>query len=428
MNRINKFTQVPNDMTDFLENVAIATKAMRALFPETPLQKNEYLSDKYSADIYLKREDLSPVRSYKIRGAFNAMTKALANCGKSKVFVCASAGNHAQGIAFACKHFGVKGVIFMPVTTPGQKINKTAAFGGKFIEIRLEGDYFDETLVAAQKYAASADGTFLPPYDSVDVIEGQASVAHEIRKQLPLPIDYMVVPVGGGGLSSGLLKYYSNCDDQPEFRLVEPMGGRSLHAALENGDLVTLPTVDNFVDGAAVARIGDNNFDMLKTVSKNHVLGVNENRLCATILELLNVEGIVLEPAGALTVDALKDMSEEIAGKRIVCVTSGGNFDFERLPDVKERALRFEGLKKYLILRLPQRPGALKDFLNLLGPEDDIARFEYLKKSARNFGSVLIGIESSAKDGFDNLFDRINAAGFTFRDITDDETLAEFLV
>ncbi|KAB7614677.1 threonine ammonia-lyase IlvA [Amylibacter sp. SFDW26] len=415
-------------MADFLNDVAHATKAMRALFPATPLQKNEYLSDKFSAEIYLKREDLSPVRSYKIRGAFNAMSKALASGDKPKVFVCASAGNHAQGIAFACKHFGVKGVVFMPVTTPGQKINKTAAFGGKFIEIRLEGDYFDETLVAAQKYAKSADGVFLPPYDSVDVIEGQASVVHEIREQLSKPIDYMIFPVGGGGLSSGSLKYYGACDTQPEIRLVEPMGGRSLHAALENGGLVTLPTVDNFVDGAAVARIGDNNFEVLKQTSADHVLGVDENRLCATILELLNVEGIVLEPAGALTVDALKDMTDEIAGKRIVCVTSGGNFDFERLPDVKERALRFEGLKKYLILRLPQRPGALKDFLNLLGPEDDIARFEYLKKSARNFGSVLIGIETSAKGGFESLFDRIDKAGFTFRDITDDETLAEFLV
>ncbi len=415
-------------MTHFIDDVAHATKAMRALFPQTPLQKNEYLSDKYSAEIYLKREDLSPVRSYKIRGAFNAMSKALASGQKPKVFVCASAGNHAQGIAFACKHFGVKGVVFMPVTTPGQKINKTAAFGGKFIEIRLEGDYFDETLVAAQKYAKTAGGAFLPPYDSVDVIEGQASVAHEIREQLTLPIDYMVVPVGGGGLSSGLLKYYANCSDRPDFRLTEPMGGRSLHTAIENGGLVTLPVVDNFVDGAAVARIGDNNFDILKNVPADKVLGINENRICATILELLNIEGIVLEPAGALTVDALKDMDDEIAGKRVVCVTSGGNFDFERLPDVKERALRFEGLKKYLILRLPQRPGALKDFLNLLGPEDDIARFEYLKKSARNFGSVLIGIETKATGGFENLFARITAAGFSFRDITDDETLAEFLV
>lgn len=415
-------------MTDFLKNVAGATAAMRELFPATPLQKNEYLSGIYSADIYLKREDLSPVRSYKIRGAFNGMKKALQNGADSKLFVCASAGNHAQGIAFACRHFGVKGVIFMPVTTPRQKINKTAAFGGKYVEIRLLGDYFDETLIAAQTYAKKHDATFLPPYDSVDVIEGQASIAYEIGQQLPKHIDYMVVPVGGGGLSSGLLKYYDLLDTKPEFRLIEPNGGRSLHAALNQEQLVALDYVDNFVDGAAVAQIGHNNFEVLQHVSRENVCGINEDRLCTTILDMLNVEGIVLEPAGALTVDALKDMREEIAGETVVCITSGGNFDFERLPDIKERALRFEGLKKYLILRLPQRPGALKDFLNLLGPDDDIARFEYLKKSARNFGSVLIGIETKAANGFDALFDRLDVAGFNYRDITDDETLAQFLI
>jgi len=415
-------------MTDFLDNVAKATNAMRKLFPETPLQKNEFLSNRYSADIYLKREDLSPVRSYKVRGAFNAMQKALTQAGKPEMFVCASAGNHAQGMAFACRHFGVKGVIFMPVTTPGQKIIKTATFGGKFIEIRLEGDYFDDTLVAAKSFAAEMGAQFLPPYDSLDVIEGQASIAQEIRQQLKRKIDHMVVPVGGGGLSSGLIKYYDTIKDSPEFHLVEPSGARSLYASLDKGQLVSIPTIDNFVDGAAVAQIGHHNFDILKNVPKNNLLGIDEDRLCTTILELLNIEGIVLEPAGALTIDALKDLSDDIAGKCVVCVTSGGNFDFERLPDVKERALRSEGLKKYLILRLPQRPGALKDFLNLLGPDDDIARFEYLKKSARNFGTVLLGIETKSKGGFKHLFDRMDEASLSYRDITDDETLAQFLV
>ncbi|MEH6361099.1 MAG: threonine ammonia-lyase IlvA [Amylibacter sp.] len=416
------------EMAGFLENVAKATHAMRELFPATPLQKNEYLSNRYSAEIYLKREDLSPVRSYKIRGAFNAMTKALSQTVKPGGFVCASAGNHAQGMAFACRHFGVKGVVFMPVTTPGQKVLKTATFGGKFIEIRLEGDYFDDTLIAAKSYAAKTGATFLPPYDALDVIEGQATIALEIGEQLTKPVDYLVVPVGGGGLSSGLIKYYSAFDDRPEFRLVEPDGGRSLFASLEQGQLVSLANVDNFVDGAAVAQIGHHNFEILKNVPKENLIGVNEDRLCTTMLDLLNIEGIVLEPAGALTVDALKDIAPDIAGKRVICVTSGGNFDFERLPDVKERALRFEGLKKYLILRLPQRPGALKDFLNLLGPDDDIARFEYLKKSARNFGTVLLGIETKSTSGFKNLFDRMDQAGLSYRDITDDETLAQFLI
>ncbi|MFK5998043.1 MAG: threonine ammonia-lyase IlvA [Rhodobacterales bacterium] len=415
-------------MADFLEAVAKATEAMRELFPATPLQKNAYLSNLYCAEIYLKREDLSPVRSYKVRGAFNAMKKSLSQAKKPTMFVCASAGNHAQGIAFACKHFGVKGVIFMPVTTPGQKVMKTAAFGGKFIEIRLEGDYFDDTLVAAKAFATDEAATFLPPYDSLDVIEGQASIGLEINQQLSKPADYMVVPVGGGGLSSGLIKYYKAQGGGPKFRLVEPEGARSLHASLENGQLTCLPNVDNFVDGAAVAQIGQHNFEILKNVPKENVLGISADRLCTTMVELLNVEGIVLEPAGALTVDALKDIQDEIAGKRVICVTSGGNFDFERLPDVKERALRFEGLKKYLILRMPQRPGALKDFLNLLGPDDDIARFEYLKKSARNFGSVLLGIETKSKGGFDSLFKRMDRAGLTYHDITDDETLAQFLI
>jgi threonine dehydratase len=416
------------DMTSFLNNVASATRAMRELFPETPLQKNEFLSNLYSAEIYLKREDLSPVRSYKIRGAFNAMRKALSTTQKNELFVCASAGNHAQGMAFACRHFGVKGTIFMPVTTPGQKVVKTATFGRRNIDIRLEGDYFDETLVAAKSYAAKLGATFLPPYDLPDVIEGQASIALEISQQLTKPIDFMVVPVGGGGLSSGLIKYYNAAGDGPEFRLVEPNGARSLYSALEKGKLVTLPDVDNFVDGAAVAQIGHHNFEILDTVPKDNLIGIDEDRLCTTILQLLNIEGIVLEPAGALTVDALKDMAQDIAGKRVVCVTSGGNFDFERLPDVKERALRSEGLKKYLILRLPQRPGALKDFLNLLGPDDDIARFEYLKKSARNFGTVLLGIETKSTGGFAALFKRMDQAGLSYRDITDDETLAQFLV
>lgn len=414
---------------DFTQSVQNAEQELRVLFPPTPLQRNEHLSKHYQADIYLKREDLSPVRSYKIRGAFNAMRKALAEEPNLTTFVCASAGNHAQGLAFACKHFGMRGVIFMPVTTPEQKINKTTIFGGGRVEIMLVGDYFDDTLRAAQDFCKREGARFLPPYDDHDVIEGQATVGSEILSQLDgnTP-DMIVVPVGGGGLSAGLVRYMSQSNPQIDFRFTEPSGGRSLYSALQAGQLVTLPHVDNFVDGAAVARIGDKNFEILKHIASSQVLGIDEKRLCSTIVEMLNIEGIVLEPAGALTVDALKDLRSEIRGKSIVCVTSGGNFDFERLPDVKERAMRYEGRKKYLILRLPQRPGALKDFLNLLGPEDDIARFEYLKKSARNFGAVLIGIETKSPDGFPSLFARLNDNGFSFQDITDNDMLSEILV
>lgn len=408
-------------MTDFIQSARDATQAMRDVFPATPLLRNAHLSDRYEAEIYLKREDLSPVRSYKLRGAFNAMRKQPA----SGVFVCASAGNHAQGVAYMCKHFGKTGVIYMPVTTPQQKIQKTQMFGGDTIEIRLTGDYFDDTLAAAQAFCDEVSGHFLSPFDDDDVIEGQASVAVEIMDQLGAPPDHLIVPVGGGGLSAGMLGYLG-----PEYHytFVEPAGGACLRAALEARKPVRLDHVNTFADGAAVGQIGQKTFARLKGVGIANTLTINEDRLCTTILEMLNVEGIVLEPAGALSVDALKDLGQSIKGCSVVCVTTGGNFDFERLPEVKERAQKYLGVKKYFILRLPQRPGALKDFLGLLGPEDDIARFEYLKKSARNYGSVLIGIETQNAANFDRLFGHLNAAGFTYQDITDDDLLSQFMI
>lgn len=410
---------------DFADRVARAERRMRSVFERTPLQRNEFLSARYEADIYLKREDLSPVRSYKIRGAFNAIVKAL-DAGKTGPFVCASAGNHAQGVAYVCAHFGVQAVIFMPVTTPKQKVHKTGAFGGKHAEIRLEGDYFDETLAAAQAYCAEVGAVFVPPFDSDDVIEGQATLAAEILAQLPEDetLDMMVLPVGGGGLAAGVTRFLGG---KVAYRFVEPAGGPSLRESLRAGALVTLPKVDSFVDGAAVARIGERNFKALSHVPAAHVLIAPEDRICATMIEMLNIEGVVLEPAGALAIDGLRDI-DAIKGKSVVAVVSGGNFDFERLPDVKERSLRWAGLKKYYILRMPQRPGALKDFLNILGPQDDIARFEYLKKSARNFGSVLIGIETQRAEGFRRIEAEMKAHGFAYEDITDNATLANFIV
>ncbi len=402
---------------------------MRALFPPTPCQRNDFLSDRYGAEIWLKREDLSPVRSYKIRGAFNAMGKALRADAAQRRFVCASAGNHAQGMAYACRHFGVDGVIFMPVTTPRQKIDKTRVFGGDTVEIRLQGDYFDDTLAAAQEYCTEVGALFLPPFDAVDVIEGQATVAAEMLGQMDAPPELVVLPVGGGGLSAGMTRYCRAQSPGTVFRFVEPRGAASLKAALEEETPVTLSRVDNFVDGAAVARIGAHNFEALKGFSPDDVMTSPEDRLCETISEMLNVEGVVLEPAGALAIDALRDLDWGLwAGRRIAAVVSGGNFDFERLPDVKERAMRFAGLKKYFILRLPQRPGALKDFLGLLGPNDDIARFEYLKKSARNFGSVLIGIETTEKGSVEALMARMTANGFAYQDITENETISSLII
>ncbi len=415
-------------MSDFTNAAKSATQKMRALFEPTPLQRNDYLSTKYGAEIYLKREDLSPVRSYKIRGASNAMGKSLAARPDQTRFVCASAGNHAQGFAYACSHFGVQGEVFMPITTPQQKIDKTRAFGGENVKIRLTGDYFDQTLEAAQSHCSEIGAHFLAPFDDPDVIEGQASVAVELLDQIKDAPDIIILPVGGGGLSAGMTRYFGSTAPKTQFRYVEPKGGASLTAALRQGGPITLNNIDSFVDGAAVARIGDHTYSALKDVRPEDVHLAPENRICETILELLNVEGMVLEPAGALSIDVLDDLAGDVKGKTVVCVTSGGNFDFERLPEVKERALRYAGIKKYFILRMPQRPGALKDFLGLLSPDDDIARFEYLKKSARNFGSVLIGIETKKAEAFDDLFARMEKAGFDYRDITDDAVLSEFLI
>ena len=408
-------------MNDFAALARSAEAQMRDVFAETPLQKNHHLSALYDADIWLKREDLAPVRSYKLRGAFNAMRKR----AEQKKYVCASAGNHAQGVAYMCRHFGVHGTIFMPVTTPQQKIQKTQIFGGDTVEIKLVGDYFDECLLAAQEFCRESGAHFLSPFDDADVIEGQASVAVEIERQLGGAPDHIVLPVGGGGLASGMLGYFG---DRCRATLVEPMGGACLWAALEAGHPVPLERVDTFADGAAVGQIGALPFERLKGVGQENLLRIPEDRICTSMVEMLNLEGIVLEPAGALAIDALKDLRDVIRGRRVVCVSSGGNFDFERLPEVKERAQRYSGVKKYLILRMPQRPGALKDFLNFLGPDDDITRFEYLKKSARNFGSILIGIETKSPQQFEGFFKRLDEAGFTYSDITNDETLAQFVI
>jgi threonine dehydratase len=418
-------------MTNFAEKVAAAASGLRELFPETPLQENDYLSKKTGARILLKREDLSPVRSYKIRGAFNFFRKALADGNHADLFVCASAGNHAQGFAFVCRHFSRRGVVFMPVTTPQQKIDKTKLFGGEFVEIRLVGDFFDDCYRAALEFTETAGAHMVPPFDHKDIIEGQATVALEIAGQMPdgKSPDMIVLPVGGGGLSAGVTRYFAEVQQTTRFVFCEPSGAPSLKQSLEAGKRVKLGKVDNFVDGAAVAEIGRENFRLLKDFPTEAVREIPENRLCATMVEMLNVEGVVLEPAGALAIDALKDFPrKEIRGKTIVCVVSGGNFDFERLPDVKERALRFEGLKKYFVFRFPQRPGALRDFLELLGPDDDIARFEYLKKSARNFGSVLIGIETKDRRNFEVLARRFHEAGWAYQDITDNETIAGLVI
>lgn len=417
---------MPN--ADFHRGVEAALTALRDLFPETPLQLNEHLSHRYGARIFLKREDLTPVRSYKIRGAFNFMRKRIEAGETAASFTCASAGNHAQGFAFACKHFGLKGRVFMPVTTPQQKIAKTRMFGGDAIEIELVGDIFDESYAAARRFAEESGAAMVPPFDHLDIVEGQATVGLEIKSQLGHEHpEMLILPVGGGGLASGLTKVFEG-EGSPDIRLVEPLGAPSLRTSLIEGRRVRLEQVDGFVDGAAVAEIGALPFEILSRFTPEHVLLSPEGRICQTMIEMLNVEGIVVEPAGALAIDALRALGPEVRGKTVVLVVSGGNFDFERLPDVKERALRFEGLKKYFILRLAQRPGALRDFLDLLGPEDDVARFEYLKKSARDFGSILLGIETRHAANFDALLARFAEAGIRYQDITENQIMSDLLI
>lgn len=412
----------------FAERAEAAAEAIRPLLEPTPLQRNAHLSERYGCEILLKREDLTPVRSYKLRGAANFFRKAFAGSRDARA-VCASAGNHAQGFAFVCAHHGVCGTVFMPVTTPQQKINKTAMFGGSNVTVRLTGDTFDQANTAAIAYARATGATFVPPFDHPDIIEGQAGVALEILAALSVPPDLLVLPVGGGGLAAGVVQVFDERAPGTEIVFAEPAGAPSFQRSLAAGRRVTLEDIDTFVDGAAVGAMGEHTFAVLAQRHPGEVVLVPEDRLCETILELLNVEGIVLEPAGAMQVDALRSLPpERLHGRTVVCVTSGGNFDFERLPEVKERALRSAGLKKYFILRLPQRPGALREFLDTLGPDDDIARFEYLKKSARNFGSVLLGIETTSRGNFDALLQRMDAKGFVYRDITDDDVLAGVLV
>ncbi|MFK5978284.1 MAG: threonine ammonia-lyase IlvA [Rhizobiaceae bacterium] len=418
-------------MTDFVGDTARVHTDLKAVLEPTPLQYNQYLSDLYGADIWLKREDLSPVRSYKIRGAYTFFNEILKQVPSEENFVCASAGNHAQGFSHACRNYKKKGVIFMPVTTPQQKIMKTKSFGEPYVEIILIGDSFDEANDAALKYCNEEGGIMVPPFDDERIILGQATIAKELLEQLPVGvnIDLMVLPVGGGGLAAGVTHYMKSQSPDTEFCFVEPDNAPSLQSSLKAGERIKLLGIDNFVDGAAVAEIGATNFEYLKEFDADQVVLAPTNGVCVTMIEMLNIEGVVLEPAGALSVDALKRLpKEKIIGKTICCVTSGGNFDFERLPEVKERALKFSGLKKYFILKLPQRPGALKDFLLMLGPNDDISRFEYLKKSARNFGSVLIGIETTDAENFDALKQKFDEGGLGFQDITDNDLVASLVI
>lgn len=407
-------------------NVNAAADALRKVVLKTPLQLHRKLSEKFQAEIYLKREDLQVVRSYKIRGAMNLIQSLTAE-QRDRGVVCASAGNHAQGVAFACKHLDIKGVIYMPAITPKQKINQVEMFGGSNIEIVLVGDTFDECQTHALEYTRENNMVFIPPFDHLKVIEGQGTVGKEVLDELS-GIDYIFVPVGGGGLVSGLGQYFKTFSPQTKIIGVEPLGAPSMKRALEAGRPVVLDEIQRFVDGAAVKKIGDLTFELSKEILSDMLL-VPEGKVCTTILQLYNEDAIVAEPAGVLSIAALDQYAAQIKGKRVVCIVSGGNNDIDRMQEIKERSLLYEGLKHYFIVRFAQRPGALKRFLNdILGPNDDIVRFEFIQKNNKESGPALIGIEVKSKEDFNALIARMDGFKLNYTLVNQNENLFEYLI
>jgi threonine dehydratase len=406
--------------------VADASERLKNIVNRTPLSRNRNLSDKYQCNVFLKREDLQVVRSYKLRGAYN-MLSTLPSEKLSRGVVCASAGNHAQGFAYSCKKLSCHGVVFMPVITPKQKVKQTKMFGGDFIEIQLVGDSFEECAEAALKYTQENNKTFIPPYDNYQIIEGQATVGLEILEDLN-HVDFLFVPVGGGGLASGVGSYFKTFSPSTKIIGVEPEGAPSMTAAFKAGHPVTVNNIEHFVDGASVSRAGDITYSICKNVL-NEMHLVPEGKVCTTILKLYNEDAIVAEPAGALSIAALDDYAAEIKGKNVVCIISGGNNDIDRMQEIKERSLQFEGLKHYFLISFAQRPGALKEFVNdILGPHDDIARFEYMKKNNKESGPALVGIELSDKKDYDSLIKKLNLYNINYTELKKDDEAFGYLV
>ncbi|WP_019989364.1 threonine ammonia-lyase [Rudanella lutea] len=409
-----------------LDNIYLAADRLRGVATHTPLQENLNLSDRYGANIFLKREDLQVVRSYKIRGAYNKMA-ALPNESLAKGVVCASAGNHAQGVAYACRKMGVKGIIFMPTTTPNQKVKQVKLFGKAFVDVELIGDTYDDAYAAANQYVQTHDSTFVHPFDDVLVMEGQGTVGLEIFKDANFKIDYVLMAIGGGGLAAGVSTVFRQLSPKTRLIGVEPLGSPSMKVSLEQGHVVALDHIDKFVDGAAVKRVGDITFQICRQ-NLDRVVLVPEGKVCTTILQLYNEEAIVAEPAGALSIAALDLVKDEIRGKNVVCLVGGGNNDITRTEEIKERSLLYEGLKHYFIIRFPQRAGAFRDFLNVLGPSDDITRFEYAKKTNREMGPAVVGIELKHRDDFEPLLQRMQAQNIVFEYLNDQPDLFQFLI
>jgi threonine dehydratase len=403
-----------------------ASERLKPVVSRTPLTYNRNLSRKFGCNVYLKREDLQVVRSYKLRGAYN-MISSLDPAQTAKGVVCASAGNHAQGFAYSCKKLNIRGVVFMPIITPNQKISQTKMFGDDKIEVKLVGDTFDDCAEAAKKYTEENGMVFIPPFDDYRIIEGQGTVGAEVLDDLA-DIDYIFVPVGGGGLAAGVGTFFKTYSPKTNVIGVEPEGAPSMTAAFKAGKPVTLDNIERFVDGAAVKTVGSLTYNICKDVLKEMHL-VNEGAVCTTILKLYNEDAIVVEPAGALSIAALDDYAAEIKGKNVVCVVSGSNNDIDRMQEIKERSLQYEGLKHYFLIRFAQRPGALKEFVNhVLGPNDDITRFEYMQKHNKETGPALVGIELRNKEDHARLLANMKRMNINYTELNKDDNLFGYLV
>lgn len=410
-----------------VESIDAASLNLSGIVRLTPIEFCKRLSDLLGAKIYFKREDLQEVRSYKIRGAYNLMS-GLTNAEKKRGVVCASAGNHAQGIAYSASKLGIKAVIFMPVVTPLQKINKVKSFGGKFVEIKLMGANYDESSLAAEEYCKNQNAVFVHPFDDYRVISGQGTVGKEIFEYFGGELDYVFVPIGGGGLISGVSTYLKEKSPKTRIIGVEPTGAASMTASIKAGEIVSLETIDTFADGVAVRTVGDKTFEIAKKLVDDFLI-VPEGKIATTMIELYQNEGIIAEPAGALSIAALDFLKEKIRGKTVVCILSGGNNDIMRYPEVQEKSLVYEGLKHYFLINFAQKPGQLRKLVDsCLGPTDDIVRFEYIKKTSKEMGPALIGIELAKKEDIDPLLDNMKQAEINYTKITASDLLYSYLI
>ena len=410
-----------------VQQIQYASQKLKEVVMHTPLAKNINLSEEYEANILLKREDLQMVRSYKIRGAYNKITSLTPGELKNGV-VCASAGNHAQGVAYSCNKLGIKGTIFMPSPTPSQKVKQVKMFGKDQVHIVLQGDTYDDAYKKSLEFCRKNSAVFIHPFDDEKVIEGQATIALEILQDTARHIDYVFLPVGGGGLAAGVASIFKTLSPDTKIIGVEPEGAPAMKKSFEAGTVIELKSIDKFVDGAAVQRVGDLTFPICKKMLDD-IITIPEGKVCTTILRLYNEDAIVVEPAGALSITALDTYRNHIRGKHVVCIVSGSNNDITRTEEIKERSLLYEGLKHYFIVRFPQRAGALREFLNdVLGPEDDIAHFEYTKKNSRERGPAVIGIEVKQKEDFTHLLERMQANGIIYEYLNDNPNLFQFIV